>query len=91
MRNLATIILVGFVALAALGTFTLQGPHMRRLATQAVQTKGVVIREMHQQVFGCDRRRWAYGFTGRLDGQRVAGKVCVGWPMDPAVQTWPIR
>ena len=91
MRNLATIILAGCFALTVLGMVTLQAPQMRREAIQAVQTKGVAIREMHYQAFGCAKHRWPFGFTGRMDGQRVAGKVCVGWPMDPAVQTWPIR
>ncbi len=46
MRNLATIILAGCFALTVLGMVTLQAPQMRREAIQAVQTKGVVIREM---------------------------------------------
>lgn len=91
MRNLATTILLGFAALAILGMVTLTAPQMRREALKAVQTKGVAIREIHGQAFGCSKNRWSYGFTGRLDGQHIAGKVCVGWPMDPAVQTWPIR
>lgn len=91
MRNLATILLIGLVALGALGIAATQAPRMRAAAVQAVQTKGVAIREIHGRMFGCAKNRWAYGFTGRLDGQRVAGKVCVGWPMAPAVQTWPIR
>ena len=52
MRNLATIILAGCFALTVLGMVTLQAPQMRREAIQAVQTKGVVIREMHYQGLG---------------------------------------